>query len=179
MTIVQCRAQNKSVKNRQPRVHRSLFVPAHTPSRLLREFHSDCHRRREVRCLVVFHIRSQLLESTFRDKKGPFHRAVITPKANGASRGIKNSALVREIEHRTRNASGQHLHSNGTIGPLRGLAALRAFSGEHMRGWNTTPIPSLAREVHGGWPLTDDGSMHVSRVISPRFARLTLSFTSF
>jgi hypothetical protein len=49
--------------------------------------------------LVVSHIRPQLLESAFCYKEGPFHRAVITPKANGTSGWIKNSALVREIEH--------------------------------------------------------------------------------
>ena len=31
MTIVQCRAPSKSVKNRQPRAHNTLFVPAYMP----------------------------------------------------------------------------------------------------------------------------------------------------
>jgi hypothetical protein len=38
-------------------------------------------------------------------KERPLHRAIMPPKPNGMSSWIKNSALIREIEH----GSGLHL----------------------------------------------------------------------
>ena len=74
----------------------SLFVPAYTPSWLLSRLHADGHQKREVRsprrisCSVAAALGRLRL---------PFHRAVMPPKPNGMSSWIKNSALIREIEH--------------------------------------------------------------------------------
>jgi hypothetical protein len=49
--------------------------------------------------LVVSHVRLQPLEGVFSYKERPLHRTVMPPKPNGTSSWIKNSALIREIEH--------------------------------------------------------------------------------
>ena len=49
--------------------------------------------------LVASHVRLQSLKGLFSYKERPLHRTVMPPKPNGTSSWIKNSALIREIEH--------------------------------------------------------------------------------
>jgi len=73
--------------------------------------------------LVVFHVRLQSLKGVFSYKERPLHRTVMPPKPNGTSSWIKNSALIREIEHgyafpKARRQFAMRLQQGFTIGGM-------------------------------------------------------------
>jgi hypothetical protein len=55
--------------------------------------------------VTALHIRLKALESAFGYEERPLHRAVMTPKSYGTSGRIKDSAWVREVQHRPGGSS--------------------------------------------------------------------------
>jgi hypothetical protein len=55
--------------------------------------------------LTALYIWLQALESAFGYEERPLHRSIMTPKSYGTSGRIKDSAWVREVQHRPGGSS--------------------------------------------------------------------------
>jgi hypothetical protein len=71
--------------------------------------------------LTALYIWLQALESAFGYEERPLHRSIMTPKSYGTSGRIKDSAWVREVQHRPGGSSLSAKISIGRGAPVRML----------------------------------------------------------
>ena len=93
--------------------------------------------------LVVSHVRLQSLKGLFSYKERPLHRTVMPPKPNGTSSWIKNSALIREIEHGSLIFQSVHFRNSWTFGGLFQDGKFRESLLEYR-----PEVPALAGHFH-------------------------------